>query len=101
MTSRSVTSRKAVPPQAAASSSPIRNPAQVTYRLAYDLDKIAAALPTEDIAPTYKLESETEMELHRAIKLLREATRLIQLAVAREALRYADHCEPDAETVRH
>jgi hypothetical protein len=79
----------------------IRNPAQVVYRLAYELDEITSALPTEDIAPTYKLESETETELHQAIELLREATRLIQRAVDRETPRWNDWVEPDADTVRH
>jgi hypothetical protein len=80
---------------------PIRDPAQTAYRLAYDLDELASELPTEDIAPTYRLEPATETELCRAIELLREATRLIQVAVAREAPRWADHIEPDADTVRH
>jgi hypothetical protein len=80
---------------------PIRDPAQMAYRLAYELDEIAAELPTEDVAPTYRLEPETETELHQAIELLRQATRLIERAVAREAPRYADHIEPDAGTVRH
>jgi hypothetical protein len=72
---------------------PICDPAQVVYQLAYDLDSISAELPIKEFAPSFVLQPETQAELNRAILLLREVTRLVQRAVDRESPRWDAHEE--------